>query len=76
MSETQSNSSQPASFEEALTELELLVRKMDQPEAKLDAMLADYKRGAQLVKYCRDRLNVVRQEVAEVDKSLKQEDAT
>lgn len=60
----------PASFEQALAELESLVVKMDQPDMGLDVLLGDYKRGAKLVKYCRDRLKVVKSEMARIESDL------
>lgn len=63
-------SAQPESFEQALTELETLVEKMDAPGVGLDQLLADYKRGAALVKYCKGRLTVIRDEVARIDAEL------
>lgn len=60
----------PASFEAAIAELESLVDAMDGQNVGLDQLVKDYKRGAQLVKYCRDRLQQVRQEVANIEGSL------
>lgn len=60
----------PASFEEAVVELEALVETMDSQNLGLDQLLTDYKRGAYLVKYCRDRLSQVRKEVAEIEQTL------
>ncbi|MCZ8014127.1 MAG: exodeoxyribonuclease VII small subunit [Limnobacter sp.] len=60
----------PASFEAAVAELEALVDVMDSQNMGLDQLLTDYKRGAFLVKYCRDRLNQVRQEVTEIELGL------
>ncbi|MCE2745843.1 MAG: exodeoxyribonuclease VII small subunit [Burkholderiales bacterium] len=60
----------PASFEDAVAELEALVNTMDSQNLGLDQLLTDYKRGAYLVKYCRDRLNQVRKEVTEIEQSL------
>ena len=60
----------PASFEEALAELEALVNTMDSQNLGLDQLLTDYKRGAYLVKYCRDRLTQVRKEVTEIEQTL------
>ena len=60
----------PASFEAAVAELEALVDVMDSQSLGLDQLLTDYKRGAYLVKYCRDRLNQVRQEVTEIELGL------
>ncbi|WP_370262264.1 exodeoxyribonuclease VII small subunit [Limnobacter sp.] len=60
----------PESFEAAMAELESLVAAMDNQQLGLDALLTDYKRGAQLVKYCRDRLSQVREEVQAIESSL------
>jgi len=60
----------PASFEAAVAELEALVDVMDSQNTGLDQLLTDYKRGAFLVKYCRDRLAVVRSEVAQIENDL------
>ncbi len=62
----------PVSFEEAVIELENLVNVMDSQNIGLDQLLTDYKRGAYLVKYCRDRLSQVRKEVSEIEQSLNQ----
>lgn len=60
----------PETFEKAMHELEELVARMDEPELGLDGLLNDYKRGAQLVKYCRDRLAAVKVEMQQVDEQL------
>lgn len=64
----------PADFEAAMAELETLVARMDQPQVGLDVLLTDYRRGAFLVKYCRDRLSAVKAEVAQIDQSLANSD--
>ncbi len=53
----------PASFESALAELEELVRRMEEGELTLEGSLAAYRRGAQLVAYCRQALAAVQQQV-------------
>ncbi len=53
----------PASYEEALGELEQLVSKMESGALPLDHLLASYQRGAQLLKFCRSRLEAVEQQV-------------
>ena len=60
----------PVSFEEAVAELESLVNVMDSQNIGLDQLLTDYKRGAYLVKYCRDRLSQVRKEVSDIEQTL------
>ncbi|MCQ8896546.1 exodeoxyribonuclease VII small subunit [Limnobacter humi] len=62
--------SQPESFESAMAELEALVDGMDEQGLGLDQLVKDYKRGALLVKYCRDRLQQVREEVKQIEAGL------
>jgi exodeoxyribonuclease VII small subunit len=56
-------SNQPASFEEAMTELEQLVAQMEAGELPLEASVAAYKRGSELVKYCASQLDKVDSQV-------------
>lgn len=60
----------PVSFEVALAELETLVEAMNGQDTGLEQLLADYQRGAKLVKFCRERLAFVRQEVARIETGL------
>jgi len=52
-----------ASYEQALAELEALVQAMEAGKMPLDQLLASYKRGAELLRQCRDRLQVVEDQV-------------
>ena len=52
-----------ASFEEAMAELEQLVAKMESGELPLEASLAAYQRGSELVKYCAAQLERVEKQV-------------
>ena len=52
-----------ASFEAALAELESLVQKMEAGALSLEDSLQAYRRGAELVSYCRDTLARVQQQV-------------
>jgi len=54
---------QPASFEEAMVELEQLVAQMEAGELPLEASVAAYKRGSELVKYCSAQLDRVESQV-------------
>jgi exodeoxyribonuclease VII small subunit len=56
-------SNQPTSFEEAMTELEQLVAQMEAGELPLEASVAAYKRGSELVKYCASQLDKVDSQV-------------
>lgn len=53
----------PANYEEALAELEALVAAMEGGQLPLDALLQNYRRGADLLNYCRERLDAVEQQV-------------
>lgn len=54
---------QPASFEEAMAELEQLVSQMEDGSLSLEASVAAYKRGSELVKYCTGQLDKVESQV-------------
>jgi exodeoxyribonuclease VII small subunit len=49
----------PASFEEAMAELQQLVAQMEGGELALEASITAYKRGSELVKYCVSQLDKV-----------------
>ena len=57
----------PVSYEAALQELELLVARLESGELPLEQLLAQYQRGAELLKACRDRLQVVEDQVKVLD---------
>ena len=54
---------EPASYEQALAELDRLVEQMEQGQLPLDRLLDDYKRGAELLAYCRGKLEAVEEQV-------------
>ena len=54
---------EPESYEQALAELEKLVSAMEGAQLPLDDLLKSYRRGAQLLAYCRARLRAVEQQV-------------
>jgi len=54
---------EPASYELALAELETLVSAMEGAQLPLDDLLKSYRRGAQLLEFCRSRLQAVEQQV-------------
>ena len=53
----------PASYEEAVTELDALVASMEAGQLPLERMLESYRRGAELLGFCRARLEAVEQQV-------------
>ena len=50
-------------YEDALTELERLVAAMELGQLPLDTLLENYRRGAELLAFCRARLETVEQQV-------------
>jgi exodeoxyribonuclease VII small subunit len=57
----------PASYEEAMQELEVLVRRLESGEMPLDQLLSGYQRGAALLQFCRDRLQAVEDQIKVLD---------
>ena len=53
----------PATYEAALQELEGLVGRLESGQLPLDQLLTGYQRGAQLLKFCRDRLEAVESQI-------------
>ena len=51
------------SYEQALSELETLVARMEAGQLPLDQLLSSYQRGAQLLQVCRGRLDAVEVQV-------------
>ena len=54
-------------FEQALDELDALVRRMEAGELALDDALAAYRRGAELARHCQGKLAVAEQEIRKLD---------
>jgi len=59
----QSKSAAEPGFEKVLTELESLVAKMEDGGLTLEQSLAAHKRGLELAKQCRERLETAQQQV-------------
>jgi exodeoxyribonuclease VII small subunit len=51
------------SFEDALAELEQIVRRLEGGQVKLDDAILSYERGAQLKRHCEKKLNEAQQRV-------------
>ncbi|MFN7727322.1 MAG: exodeoxyribonuclease VII small subunit [Rubrivivax sp.] len=54
---------QPASYEQALAELDQLVQRMEGGQLPLDQLLDGYRRGSDLLAFCRGRLQAVEDQV-------------
>lgn len=60
----------PESFELALAELEQIVQRMEGGALSLEQSLADYRRGASLIGWCRKSLSEVQQQVRILEADL------
>ncbi len=61
--ETPEPAAEAPSYEDALAELERLVQAMEDGQLPLDRLLVSYKRGAELLAFCRTRLKAVEEQV-------------
>ncbi len=57
----------PATYEAALGELEQLVGQLESGAMPLDQLLSGYQRGAQLLQFCRDKLQAVEDQIKVLD---------
>jgi exodeoxyribonuclease VII small subunit len=57
----------PATFEEAMAELAQLVTQMEAGQLPLEASVAAYARGSELVKFCAGQLEKVEAQVKVLD---------
>lgn len=54
------------SFEEALAQLEQVVRQLENGELSLDQSLAAFQKGSELSKFCRQKLNEVERTISKL----------
>lgn len=59
-----------ASFESAMSELEKIVADMEAGKLPLEDSLVAYKRGAELLSYCRSRLEDAQQQVGVLENGV------
>ena len=57
----------PASYEAALEELEQLVQVIESGQLPLEQLLTGYQRGAELLAFCRSRLEAVENQIKVLD---------
>ena len=60
----------PVSYEAALEELERLVARLESGELPLDQLLSRYQRGAEWLKFCRERLDAVESQIKVLDQGV------
>lgn len=56
-----------ANFESAFEELESLLERLESGTLPLDQLLSEYQRGAELLKFCRGRLEAVEDQIKVLD---------
>ena len=54
-------------YEEALAQLETIVRKMEQNEYDIDELAAQLKTAQQLIKFCKDKLTKTEAELQKIN---------
>jgi len=57
----------PANYEAALAELEKLVQVIESGQLPLEQLLTGYKRGAELLAFCRGKLDAVEHQIKLLD---------
>ncbi|WP_142848274.1 exodeoxyribonuclease VII small subunit [Telmatospirillum sp. J64-1] len=57
---------QALSFEEALAELERIVRQLEEGKGRLEDSIAAYERGAQLKRHCEEKLREAQAKVERI----------
>lgn len=69
---TKPKKNEPASYEAALQELEQLLAQIESCALPLDQLLAGYQRGAELLAFCRARLQTVQEQIQVLDNQMSQ----
>ena len=64
---SQATPTPPASYEAALEELEQLIGRIESGQLPLEQLLVGYQRGAQLLQFCRDKLQAVEHQIKVLD---------
>jgi len=63
MTKKSAKDDQPANYGEAVDQLEALITSLESGQLPLEELLGQYQRGAALLKYCRERLQAVEEQV-------------
>ncbi len=63
MPKTSAVAAAPTNYEAAMAELERLVADMEAGSLPLEQLLSGYRRGAELLQYCREKLGAVEEQV-------------
>lgn len=66
---TAHSDTQPASYGDAVQQLEQLVTGLESGQMPLEELLTQYQRGTELLRYCRDRLQAIEDQVKVLDEA-------
>ncbi len=67
--------SKDMTYEQAVAELEEIIRKLESGEASLDDSIALYSRGMELSKFCKDKLDSIEKKISILGQDGKSESA-
>jgi exodeoxyribonuclease VII small subunit len=65
-SEKQPDGELELSFEQALTNLEEIIQRMESGEAPLDSLVTNYQNGIKMLKFCRGKIEAAELKIKEV----------
>ena len=57
-------------FEDAIERLEKIIEKMENERVPLEEMLKDYEEGTKLLSVCKEKINVARKKVEQINRDL------
>ena len=66
ISEKQSDDDAELSFEQALTNLEEIIQRMESGEAPLDSLVKNYQNGLKMLNFCRRKIEAAEMKIKEV----------
>ncbi len=69
MASSPKTTSLPVTYEAALEELEQLVSRLESGQMPLEQLLGGYQRGAELLKFCREKLDAVENQIKVLDEN-------
>jgi exodeoxyribonuclease VII small subunit len=67
---TTSTSGEELTFEQALDQLDQLVRRMESGDLGLDESISAYRRGAELARFCQGRLADAERQIQKLDDNV------
>lgn len=76
LNDSETESGDESTFEQALEELESLVESMESDQAPLDKLIENYEKGTQLYNLCQQRLDNAQQRVDLIRDGVEQETKT